>query len=111
MVPGTEAPPIPATATVNVPGAVMVAGSITSLKVADILSFVGTSVAPEAGMVESMVGAVRLTVLLVVKLQTTLLAKSLPNALCAAVLMVAVYCVLGSKFAVGANVAVLVAAT
>jgi len=36
-VPGTAAPPTPATATVNVPGAVIVAGSIASLNVAEII--------------------------------------------------------------------------
>lgn len=67
--------------------------------------------APDAGMVRITVGAVESAVLPVVKLQTWLLARALPAALCAAVVMVAVYCVLGSRFAVGANVAVFVAAT
>jgi hypothetical protein len=62
-------------------------------------------------MVTLTVGGVASTVLPVVKLQTELLARALPGALCADVLMVAVYWVLGSKFAVGANVAVLVSAT
>ena len=67
--------------------------------------------APEAGTVRVTVGAVESTVFPVVKLQTWLLARALPAALCAAVVIVAVYCVLASRFAVGANVAVLVAAT
>jgi len=37
MVPGTAAPPTPATATVNVPDAVIVAESVTLLNVAVIL--------------------------------------------------------------------------
>jgi len=72
---------------------------------------VGTPVAPEAGLVTVMVGGVTSEVKPVVKLQTKLLARLLPAALCAAVVMVAVYWVLAAKIAVGENVAVLVAAT
>ena len=57
-VPGTAAPPAPATATVNVPDAVIVAGSMTLLNVAVIFSFVGTPIAPEAGRVMVTVGGV-----------------------------------------------------
>jgi hypothetical protein len=46
-----------------------------------------------------------------VKFQTKLVSNGSPAAFCAAVLIVAVYCALGGKFAVGANVAVFVAAT
>ena len=42
--PGTTGPPAPATDRVNVPDAVIVAGSIALLNVADILSFVATPV-------------------------------------------------------------------
>jgi hypothetical protein len=107
-VPGTAAPPV--TAKVNVPFAVIVDESIASLKVAVIVSFVGTPIAPEMGSVAITVGGVVSVVVPLVKLQTKSAASALPLALCAAVLIVAVYWVLGDKFAVGANVAVLVAA-
>src|ERR1700735_1172208 len=71
----------------------------------------GTPIAPEAGIVAITVGGVVSGVVPVVKLQTKLAASALPVALCADVLIGPVYGVLGSKFAVGANVAVLVAAT
>ena len=70
-----------------------------------------TPIATEAGLVTITVGGVVSAVLPVVKFQTWLLARALPAALCADVLMVAVYWVLVSKFAVGANIAVFVAAT
>jgi len=110
-VPGTEAPPTPARATVNVPVAVTDAGSMALLNVAVIFWFTGTAVAPEAGTVIVTVGEVMSAVLPVVKFHTLLLARGLADALCAAVLIVAVYCVLGSRVPVGANIAVLVATT
>ena len=57
------------------------------------------------------VGGVTSAVLPVVKLQPELLARAFPLELCADVSMVAAYCVLGSRIAVGAKVAVFVAAT
>jgi hypothetical protein len=63
-------PPAPATATVNVPLARMVAGSIASLKVAVIFRFVGTATSPDAGTVEVIFGGVVSAVAPVVKLKT-----------------------------------------
>jgi len=57
-VPGTAAPPTPATATVNVPGAITDAEFIASLKVAVIFWFMGTLIAPLEGFVEVTEGIV-----------------------------------------------------
>ena len=64
-VPGTAAPPTPATATENVPGATIVAEFMAWLKIAVIFWFMGTVVAPFRGFVEITVGIVP-----VVKLHT-----------------------------------------
>ena len=56
--PGTAAPPTPATDTVNVPGAVIVAEFMASLKVALIGWPTSTLTAPFAGTVEVTVGIV-----------------------------------------------------
>lgn len=81
-VPATGVAPGPVT--VNVV-ALIVAGFIASLNVAETRVLTGTAAAPLAGSVEITVGAP------VVKLHTKLAAMALPCALCAAVVMVAVY--------------------
>ena len=69
-VPGTGAPPTPATANENVPAAVTLALFIASLNVAVSLRLSATFTAPFTGLVNSTVGIVP-----VVKFQT----KSLPK--------------------------------
>jgi len=99
-VPDTAAPPTPATATVNVPGAITVAEFMASLNVAVIFWFIGTLITPFRGFVEITVG------LPVVKVQTKLLARPLPSGSFAPVVIVAVNCVLPARGAAGVNVAV-----
>src|ERR1019366_8268795 len=85
-VPGTAAPPTPATATVNVPGAITVAEFMASLKVAVIFWLINALIGPFRGFVEITVGIVP-----VVKLHTYLLASASPSKSLAPVVIVAVY--------------------
>ena len=101
----TAAPP-PAMLRVNV-RLVMVVGSIAVLKVAFTVELAGTLIAALAGFVTVIVGAVAFAVNPVVKLQTKFAAMGVPKRFCAAVVIVAVYCVLAVKFAAGVNTAVL----
>ncbi len=83
-VPGTTAPPV-VTVSENTPAAVTVAGFMASLNVAVILRLMGTLIAPLTGLVEMTVGMVP-----VVKLHTKLLARAVPIASVAPVVIVAV---------------------
>src|ERR1700722_12378900 len=92
-VPVTAAPPTPATATANVPGAVMVSGSISLLKVALTTVLRETLIAPLAGLVRGRVGGVVSVPAPVVKFQglgTAPAARALPLRSNAAFVMVAV---------------------
>jgi len=100
-VPAKAAPP-GATATVNVPGAVMVDAAIGVLKVAEICWLRGTPVAPLAGSVEVTAGGGA-----VVNVNTKLAASALPAGSFAPVVIVAVYNVEPARGAVGVKVAVL----
>jgi hypothetical protein len=87
---------------------VMVEVFIASENVAETEAFTDTPVAASVGEVELTVGGVESAVAPVVKLQVLFAAKALPAASCAPVVIVAVYCVLGERAALGVNVAVLV---
>jgi hypothetical protein len=78
--PATGLAPGPVIVTV---AALIVAGSIASLNVAETIVFTGTAVAPPDGTVEIIVGA------LVVNVHTKLAAKGLPPGSCAPVVIVA----------------------
>ena len=84
--------------------AVIVSGSIASLKVAAIFLFSATPVALFAGSVEVTVGAVVSAVAPVVKLQTKLLASGLPARSLAPVVIVTVKAVLGARWPEGVKV-------
>src|SRR2546425_1363754 len=77
-----------------------------SVKVASILSLIGTAVAPLAGSVEVTMGGVVSGAAPVVKLQKKLLANGIPARSFTPVVTFAVYVVLGSSVADGGNVAV-----
>src|SRR5882672_10739309 len=79
---------------------------IASEKVADTEEFSATPVAALAGDVEDTVGGVVSGAAAVVNCQVKFAASALPAASLAAVVMVAVYCVLPARLAVGVNVAV-----
>src|ERR1043165_1055602 len=81
-------------------------GSIASLKVVAIFWLMATPLAALAGTVELTVGAVVSRVPLVVKLQTKLAAIGLPARSLTPGIILAVYTVLGARFAAGAKVAV-----
>jgi hypothetical protein len=95
--PATDVAPGPVKVKV---AALIVAGFIGSLNVADTEVLTSTPVAPIIGTVETTVGA------LVVKLHTKLLASAFPDVSVAPVVIVAVYTVLAAKAAIGVNVAV-----
>ena len=99
--PATTAPPTPATANVNVPGAITVTGFIAWLNVAAIFWFVGTTTAPFSGFIETTAGIVP-----VVKVQTKFAVRPIPVEFFAPIVIVAVYSVLGRRAAFGVNVAV-----
>ena len=80
---------------------------IASEKVADTEELSATPVASFDGDVADTVGGVVSGAAAVVKCQVKLAASALPAASFAAVVMVAVYCVLPARLAVGVNVAVL----
>jgi hypothetical protein len=96
-VPGTGVAPGPVT--VNV-AALIVAGFIASLNVAEIGVFTATAVAPLAGTVETTVGAGA-----VVKVHTKLAASAIPAGSFAPVVIVAVNKVLVARMLVGVKVA------
>ena len=81
-VPPTEVAPGPAKANVV---ALIVAGSIASLKVAEIAVLTATAVAPSAGIVETIVGGAA-----VVKVHTKLAASAAPVGSFAPVVTVAI---------------------
>ena len=91
---------VPGPVKVNV-AALIVAGFMASLNVAEIAVLTATAVAPLAGMVETTVagGAV-------VKVHTKLDASATPPGFFAPVVIVAVYKVLVARTAVGVNLAV-----
>ena len=96
-------------ARVNVPGAVMVSGSMAVLNVAFTVLLRTTPVAAFAGLVNVMVGAVVFGPVPVVKLHglgATPAPKAFPLRSLAAVVILAVNCVLAVRLAVGLNVAV-----
>jgi hypothetical protein len=103
VVPAKETVPItgvaPGPVKVKV-AALIVAGFIGSLNVADTGVLTGTPVAPIVGTVETTVGAP------VVKVHTKLLASAFPSVSVAPVVIVAVYTVLAAKATTGVNVAV-----
>src|SRR5580692_7870503 len=108
MLPATVAPPAPETARVNVPGAVIVTGSMASLKVALTALFNRTLISAFAGLVRVIVGGVVSGAAPVVKLHgsdTAPAIKALPARSFAAFVIVAVNCVLAARFAVGVKVA------
>ena len=80
---------------------------IASEKVADTEEFIATPVAAFAGDMEDTVGGDVSRTAAVVKVQLKLAARGLPAASFAAVVMIAVYCVLAARSAEGVNVAVL----
>ena len=85
----------------------MVVGFMAVLKVALTVLSMGTATAASAGLVEVIVGATAFMVVPVVKFQTKLAAIGTPVRSVAAVVIVAVYCVLAAKFAAGVKTAVL----
>jgi hypothetical protein len=103
VVPANVTAPItgmaPGPVKVNV-AALIVAGFMASLNVAETAVLTGTPVAPIVGTVETTVGAP------VVKLHEKLLASAFPTVSVAPVVIVAVYTVLAAKDAIGVNVAV-----
>src|SRR5579863_1976583 len=91
----------------------MVVGSIASLNVAFTVALSGTPVATFAGLVSVIVGAVEFVAAPVVKVQgfgTAPGPRALPARSCAPLVTVAVNVVLGARFIVGANTAVLLPA-
>jgi hypothetical protein len=104
-VPATAAPP-EVVATVKL-AVLNVAFVIVSEKVADTGEFSATPVAAFAGEVADTVGGVISRTAAVVNVELKLAASALPAASFAAVVMVAVYCVIASRGAEGVNVAVL----
>ena len=105
----TAAPPAPATDRVKVPTAVIVSGSIALLNVALTVVLSTTFVATLAGLVRVIVGAVVSVVAPVVKLHglgTAPAANAFPLRSLAALVIVAVNCVLAVRLAVGVKVAV-----
>ena len=103
-VPFTGAPPA-VTASLKVP-LLIVVGSIAVLKVALTVVSMNTFIAALAGFVEVIVGLTKLAVKPVVKFHTKLAAMATPVRSLAAVVIVAVYCVLAARLAVGVNTAV-----
>src|ERR1700720_1996994 len=99
-VPGATAPPV-VTVSENTPAAVTVVGFMASLNVAVIFRLMGILIAALTGLVEITVGAVP-----VVKLHTKLVARAVPTASVAPVLIVAVYIELGASSVAGVKVAV-----
>jgi hypothetical protein len=99
-VPGTRAPP-PVTAIVKVPVAMMVAGFICALKVAEIFWLSGTLVARFGGLVKVTSGRDE-----VVKVHTKFAASGAPVGSCAPVVIVAVNNVLVASVVAGVKVAV-----
>jgi len=97
-VPATGVAPGPVTVKV---AALIVAGFIASLNVAETRVFTGTAVAPLAGTVEVTVGDAA-----VVKVHTKLAASAAPEGSFAPVVIVAVNGVLVARNAVGVKVAV-----
>jgi hypothetical protein len=81
--------------------ALIVAGSMASLNMAEIAVLTATAVAPLAGIVETTVGGTA-----VVKFHTKLAASAAPVGSLAPVVIVAVYEVPVARMAVGVNVAV-----
>jgi hypothetical protein len=81
--------------------ALIVAGSMASLNMAEIAVLTATAVAPLAGIVETTVGGTA-----VVKVHTKLAASAAPVGSLAPVVIVAVYDVPVARMAVGVNVAV-----
>ena len=98
MVPATGVAPGPVK--VNVV-ALIVAGSMASLNVAEIVALTATAVAPLVGTVETTVGAGA-----VVKVHTKLEASAIPVEFFAPLVIVAVNTVLVARRVVGVNVAV-----
>ena len=99
IVPETAVAPDPVK--VNV-AAVIVAGSIASLNVAEIIAVLtATAVAPLAGTAETIVGGTA-----AVKVHTKLVASAAPVGSLAPVLIVAVYKLPVARTSIGANVAV-----
>lgn len=99
--PATTAPPVVLTSVKLAPLSVELV--IVSENAADTEVFVATLVAAFAGNVEDTVGGVISGAALVVKRQTKLDCKALPATSFAAVVMVAVYCVLAARLAEGTN--------
>ena len=99
-VPGTRAPP-PVTASVKVPVAMIVAGVIGALKVAEIFWLSGTLVARFGGLVKVTSGRDE-----VVKVHTKFAASGAPVGSCAPIVIVAVNKVLVAISVAGVNVAV-----
>jgi len=108
---GVNVAVVPANVTVPITGmapgpvkvnvaALIVAGFMASLNVAETTVLTGTPVAPIVGTVETTVGAP------VVKLHAKLLASAFPPVSVAPVVIVAVYTVFAAKTTIGVNVAV-----
>ena len=91
---------VPGPVKVNV-AALIVAGFMASLNVAEIAGLTATAVAPLAAIVETTVGGAA-----VVKVQTKLAGSAAPVRSFAPVVIVAVYKVLVARMAVGVNAAV-----
>ena len=101
--PATAVAPGPVTVNV-VP--LIVAAFIAVLNVADTFWLMGAAVAPFAGIVERIVGALAFVVTPVVKVHTKFAASAFPSALVTPVVIVAVNKVLLARTPVGVNVAV-----
>ena len=99
-------PPAPATARVNVPGAVTVTGFIALLKVALTAALSGIFKLALAGLVRIMFGEVASGPAPVVKLHTKFAANALPLRSSAAVVILAVNSVFAAKALAGWKVAV-----
>ena len=80
---------------------------MSSLNVALTAPFSGAVLLADAGFVRVMVGAVVLAPAPVVKLQTKFAARAFPVRSSAAVVMVAVYCLVAARGLLGLNVTVL----
>lgn len=107
MVPAMGVTPGPVTVKL---AAVMVVGSIASLKATATLLLVGTPVEPQVGARDVTVGAVVAVPTAVVKLHPKFAAIAVPVADLAVLVTVTVMRVLGGRGPVGVNCAVLLAA-
>jgi hypothetical protein len=86
---------------------VIVVGSIAALKVALTVVSIGTVTATLAGFSTVIAGPATLVAIPVVKFQVKFATKATPVRSLAAVVIVAVYCVLAARLAVGVKIAIL----